>query len=158
METIYYYRSPIACLKLKANENALTGLQIIKDFSGGYDTIMPAHTIIQQTCGQLDEYFSGLRKTFDLPLSLAGTSFQQKVWKALQQIPYGKTISYAQLAQSVDNAKACRAVGSANGKNPVAIIVPCHRVINADGKLGGFACGVEIKKQLLDWEQIFLFF
>jgi methylated-DNA-[protein]-cysteine S-methyltransferase len=127
----------------------------VKDEACGLEPEMPDNAIIQQTCKQLDEYFAGKRKIFDLPLSPVGTPFQQKVWKALQQIPYGETISYAQLAQSVDNPKACRAVGSANGKNPVAIIIPCHRVINTGGKLGGYAYGLEIKKQLLDLEQKF---
>ena len=153
METIHYYQSPVGCLKLIATDNALTALHFVRKTSERAETKMPAHAIIQQTCNQLDEYFAGRRKTFELPLNLAGTPFQQKVWKALQQIPYGETISYAQLAQSVGNPKACRAVGSANGKNPLAIIVPCHRVINADGKLGGYASGLEKKKQLLDWEQ-----
>jgi len=153
METIHYYQSPVGCLRLTANDKALTALQLLKDVSCESKSEIPSNVIIQQTCKQLDEYFAGKRKTFELPLNPAGTPFQQKVWSALQQIPYGKTISYAQLAQSVDNPKACRAVGSANGKNPIIIIIPCHRVINADGRLGGFACGLEVKKQLLDLEQ-----
>ena len=155
MEAVHCYQSLVGCLKLTANDNALTSLQLVKNASCGYESEIPSNKIIQQVCKQLDEYFAGKRKTFELPLSLAGTPFQQKVWKALQQIPYGKTISYAELAQSIGSPKACRAVGSANGKNPAAIIIPCHRVINADGKLGGYAYGLEIKKQLLDLEQEF---
>ena len=153
METIHFYQSPVGCLKLTANDDSLTTLQLIKDVSCGSESKLPDNTVIQQTCKQLDEYFAGRRNMFELPLSPAGTFFQQKVWSALQQIPYGKTISYAQLAQSVGNPKACRAVGSANGKNPIAIIIPCHRVINTGGKLGGYAYGLEVKKQLLDLEQ-----
>ena len=155
METTHYYYSPIGCLKLTANEDALRTLQFVDEACCEMKSTMPANSIIQQVFKQLDEYFAGKRKRFDLPLSPAGTPFQQKVWKELQQIPYGQTVSYAQLAQSVGNPKACRAVGSANGKNPVAIIIPCHRVINASGKLGGYAYGLEVKKQLLDLERKF---
>ena len=151
--TYYYYQSPIGCLKLTATEDALTALQFVEKAACEAKLTIPSNKIIQQVCKQLDEYFTGRRKMFDLPLSLTGTPFQQKVWKALQQIPYGQTISYAQLAQSVGNPKACRAVGSANGKNPVAIIIPCHRVINTGGKLGGDDYGLEVKKQLLDLEE-----
>ena len=149
----YYYQSPIGCLKLTATEDALTALRFVEEAADEAESTMPANRIIQQACKQLDEYFAGKRKRFELPLSLAGTPFQQKVWKELQQIPYGQTVSYAQLAQSVGNPKAFRAVGSANGKNPAAIIVPCHRVINANGQLGGYAYGLGVKKQLLDLER-----
>jgi methylated-DNA-[protein]-cysteine S-methyltransferase len=149
-KTMYYYQSPVGMLELTANDTALTGLRLAKE--GEWQTAKSENKIIRQTCSQLDEYFAGKRKTFELPLAPAGTGFQEKVWEELQRIPYGKTISYAQLAQAVDNPKACRAVGSANGKNPIAIIIPCHRVINAGGKLGGYALGPDIKKQLLDLE------
>ncbi|GHT04220.1 methylated-DNA--protein-cysteine methyltransferase [Bacteroidia bacterium] len=152
-KTMYYYQSPIGVLELTANDTALTGLSLAKEGEG--QKAKGENRIIQQTCSQLDEYFAGKRKTFELPLAPAGTGFQEKVWEELQRIPYGKTISYAQLAQAVDNPKACRAVGSANGKNPIAIIIPCHRVINANGKLGGYALGLDIKKQLLDLEEKF---
>ncbi|MDR1526163.1 MAG: methylated-DNA--[protein]-cysteine S-methyltransferase [Dysgonamonadaceae bacterium] len=154
METIYYYQSPVGRLQLTANNDALTTLRIVNDCHCGLEPQSPAHTIIARTCKQLDEYFSGERKTFDLPLAPVGTAFQQKVWALLLQIPYGKTISYAQLAQSAGNPKACRAVGSANGKNPVAIIIPCHRVINTGGKWGGYAYGLDVKKQLLELEGV----
>jgi methylated-DNA-[protein]-cysteine S-methyltransferase len=152
---MYFYQSPIGCLKLTTNEDALTALQLVDEMACEAESTILSNRIIQQVCKQLDEYFSGKRTMFELPLNPVGTPFQQTVWKALQQIPYGKTISYAQLAQSVDNPKACRAVGSANGKNPIAIIIPCHRVINADGKLGGYASGLENKIQLLDLERKF---
>ena len=155
MEGIHYYQSPIGCLKLTANDKALKSLDFINQTACEYESKTTSNVVIQQTCNQLDEYFAGQRKVFELPLSLEGTPFQQKVWEALQQIPYGETISYAQLAQRIDNPKACRAVGSANGKNPVAIIIPCHRVINAGGKLGGYSYGLDIKKRLLDLEQKF---
>jgi methylated-DNA-[protein]-cysteine S-methyltransferase len=102
---------------------------------------------------QLREYFDGLRQQFDLPLSPAGTSFQQKVWTALQQIPFGQTISYLELARRLGDPKVIRAAGTANGKNPIAIVIPCHRVIGSNGDLVGYAGGLENKKWLLDHEQ-----
>ncbi len=101
---------------------------------------------------QLDDYFQGRLKIFDLGLSLQGTDFQKKVWHALTQIPYGKTISYGELAQRIGNPKACRAVGLANGKNPIPIIIPCHRVIGKNGKLTGFGGGIPVKQHLLELE------
>ena len=93
------------------------------------------------------------RKKFDLPLKFLGTDFQQKVWRELQRIPYGKTLSYSEIAQKIGSPKSCRAVGAANGKNPVSIICPCHRVIGKGGNLTGFAGGIETKKYLLDLEK-----
>lgn len=101
---------------------------------------------------QLVEYFNGKRKEFNIPLDISGSEFQMKVWKALQKIPYGKTISYKILSENIGDLKAIRAVGKANGSNPVPIIIPCHRVINSDGSLGGFSCGIEIKEILLSLE------
>ena len=102
---------------------------------------------------QLAEYFAGERQQFDVPLKLAGTPFQQRVWQELVRIPFGTTITYAQLAQRVGKPTASRAVGHANGRNPISIIVPCHRVIGANGKLTGYAGGVEKKQWLLEWER-----
>ena len=109
--------------------------------------------IIEQTFNQLEEYFSGKRKTFSIPLVLKGTDFQMKVYKALCGIMYGETISYKQLAEKIGNPKACRAVGNANNKNPIAIIIPCHRVIGSNGDLVGYAGGVQIKQKLLEIEK-----
>ena len=103
---------------------------------------------------QLREYFSGERKLFNVPLDLEGTDFQKKVWEELQKIPFGKTISYKTLSENLGDVKAIRAVGKANGQNPVAIIVPCHRVIGADGSLIGYACGLDIKEKLLQLEGV----
>jgi len=108
--------------------------------------------LIKKAAKQFDEYFKKDRQIFDLPLILHGTDFQKKVWKALQKIPYGQTRSYAQLAVMIGNPKACRAVGMANNRNPIAIIVPCHRVIGHDGSLTGFGGGLELKQNLLDLE------
>jgi methylated-DNA-[protein]-cysteine S-methyltransferase len=102
---------------------------------------------------QLTEYFSGTRREFDLPLAPAGTEFQQEVWRRLRGIAYGETISYGELARRVGNPKASRAVGAANGANPIPIVIPCHRVIGANGKLTGFGGGLPIKEALLALEQ-----
>jgi len=105
--------------------------------------------LIKKTAKQFDEYFNKDRKNFDLPLVLHGTDFQVKVWKSLQKIPYGQTRSYGELAAVIGNPKACRAVGMANNRNPIAIIVPCHRVIGHDGSLTGYGGGLDIKQKLL---------
>jgi len=110
--------------------------------------------LIKKAAKQLDEYFNGKRKRFDLPLLLTGTAFQVKVWKALQDIPYGESRSYGEIAAITGNKKASRAVGMANNRNPIAIIVPCHRVIGHDGSLTGYAGGLEIKENLLRIEKI----
>ncbi len=101
----------------------------------------------------LENYFKGKLKRFEVPLSPIGTAFQLQVWKALESIPYGETISYKQLAELIGNPKACRAVGMANNRNPIAIMIPCHRVIGADGKLVGYGGGLSIKQYLLELEQ-----
>jgi methylated-DNA-[protein]-cysteine S-methyltransferase len=102
---------------------------------------------------QLDEFFAGKRTAFDLPMAPAGTDFQKRVWAELMRIPYGETISYAELAKRVGSEGAARAVGRANATNPIAVVVPCHRVIGADGSLTGYAYGVEMKRSLLDFER-----
>ena len=148
----HHYQSPVGIYEIEVNGKAITGVNVVKNVPFKKQT--SANPLIIETCTQLDEYFAGKRRIFDLPLSpQGGTPFQQTVWKQLQEIPYGKTISYAQLAQAIGNPKACRAVGSANGKNPISIIIPCHRVIAADGSLGGYTGGLAIKKQLLDLEK-----
>ena len=118
------------------------------------DSVDDDAKVLRNTISQLDEYINGQRHVFDIPLDLStGTPFQQKVWQALRQIPYGQTISYAQLANHIGQPTACRAVANANGKNPISLIIPCHRVIASDGKLGGYTGGIEIKQTLLDIEQ-----
>lgn len=112
----------------------------------------PDHPILSAAQQQLSEYFTGTRQQFDLPLDFEGTSFQKQVWQALLAIPYGETRSYKQIAEQLGNPKAVRAVGAANGKNPISIIAPCHRVIGSSGKLVGFAGGLDNKKVLLNLE------
>jgi len=111
--------------------------------------------ILQLTREQLDEYFEGKRKEFDIPLLMLGTEFQKSVWNGLVKIPYGKTISYLELAKNIGNIKAVRAVANANGANSIAIIVPCHRVIGSDGTLTGYTGGLALKKKFLELENMF---
>lgn len=115
----------------------------------------PSQALLLEAIVQLQEYFKGNRQAFDLPLDISlGTEFQQRVWRALQDINYGETISYATLAKNVDNPKGYRAVANANGKNPFSIIIPCHRVIASDGKLGGYTGGLDKKEYLLTLEGV----
>lgn len=113
----------------------------------------PTHPVIAATRAQLGEYFRGERRAFDLPLAPRGTPFQQTAWQALLRIPYGATLSYEAQARALGDARKARAVGTANGKNPIGIVIPCHRVITKDGGLGGFAGGLSNKRLLLDLEQ-----
>ena len=115
--------------------------------------LKPSKPILKDTIQQLSEYFEGERTDFDVKLFLSGTEFQKQVWKGLMEIPYGKTISYGALATTLNSPGGMRAVGAANGQNPIPIIIPCHRVIAADGSLGGYTGGLEIKMKLLDLEQ-----
>jgi methylated-DNA-[protein]-cysteine S-methyltransferase len=114
----------------------------------------PGHPLLEAVRRQLDDYFAGRRRRFELPLATAGTAFQRQVWQALQQIPYGETRSYAGIAQAIGSPRAVRAVGAANGRNPVAIVVPCHRVIGSSGGLTGYAGGLHRKLALLRVEGV----
>ena len=109
-------------------------------------------TLIKKTYLELAEYFNGKRQIFNVPLSPEGTPFQKKVWEELKKIPYGQTATYKEIAKGIDNEKACRAVGMANNKNPIAIIIPCHRVIGSNGSLTGYAGGLTVKNKLLQIE------
>jgi methylated-DNA-[protein]-cysteine S-methyltransferase len=148
--------SPVGKLTLVANDQNLVA--ILWENEKPNRVRMPgtelaaAHPVLLATQKQLGEYFSGTRKQFQLPLEFNGTDFQVKVWRGLQQIPFGETRSYQQLASHVGSPKAYRAVGTANGHNPISIVVPCHRVIGADGALRGFGGGVEAKEFLLKLE------
>lgn len=113
----------------------------------------PQNQILRHAVAELEEYFAGSRQKFTVPLDLEGTPFQLKVWQALSTIPFGQTCSYRDVAHKIKNPNAMRAVGSANGKNPICIIIPCHRVIAADGTLGGYTGGLNIKTKLLTLEQ-----
>jgi methylated-DNA-[protein]-cysteine S-methyltransferase len=146
--------SPIGRLLLTGDERVLRGLYMLdgpKSFA-----VDPAWTedaaAFAPVIEQLEQFFGGERTTFDVDVELAGTPFQQRVWGALRDIPYGQTISYGELARRIDQPSAVRAVGLANGRNPVSVIVPCHRVIGANGTLTGYGGGVERKRLLLDLE------
>ena len=149
--------SPVGILILVATENALVAVlwenenpkrvrlaELIEQVN---------HPILLETQKQLREYFAGTRQQFDLPLDFEGTVFQKKVWQALLSIPFGETRSYRDIAEQVGNIKAVRAVGAANGKNPISIIAPCHRVVGVNGKLVGFAGGLNNKEILLGLEK-----
>jgi methylated-DNA-[protein]-cysteine S-methyltransferase len=154
----YYLKkieSPIGKLTLVADEENLTELTWGSESrQRGTDGFLDGenHPVIKKTAKQLREYFAGARKDFDIPLKLDGTGFQKKVWKALMGIPYGGVTSYSQIAVKISAPKACRAVGMANGRNKIPIIIPCHRVIGKDGTLTGFGGGLDIKEFLLNLE------
>ncbi|NNH37894.1 methylated-DNA--[protein]-cysteine S-methyltransferase [Acinetobacter terrae] len=149
--------SPVGTLKLVAHETALVAVlwenENPKRVRLAELIEQTHHLILLETQKQLTEYFSGKRQQFDLPLDFEGTEFQQKVWQALLTIPFGETRSYRDIAEQIGNVKAVRAVGAANGKNPISIIAPCHRVVGANGKLVGFAGGLDNKDILLRLER-----
>jgi methylated-DNA-[protein]-cysteine S-methyltransferase len=148
--------SPVGKLKLAASADALVATLWEQESPNRIKLATlscdPQQAILIETERQLKEYFAGTRNEFNLPLEPAGTEFQKKVWRALREIPYGQTRSYLDLAKSIGSAKAVRAVGAANRKNPLSIVVPCHRVVGANGALRGFAGGLEVKAKLLAHE------
>lgn len=147
---LIYYKSPIGTLEICGTEEYINRVLFLdSNFTRG-SKISP---LLERCVQQLDEYFYLKRQIFDLPLSPQGTSFQKLVWQKLREIPYGRTSSYLEIARQIGNPKAIRAVGSANGKNPIAIIIPCHRVIGASGKLIGYGGGLWRKEWLLKHEQ-----
>jgi len=156
MQYFDYYPSPLGKMLLVACDTALTGLHFVdeKYYPGVAADWQhaPGAAMIAQARRQLDEYFAGKLTEFDLPVEPAGTTFQQGVWRALQEIPYGTTISYGTLARRIGQPSASRAVGAANGRNPISILIPCHRVIGANGDLTGYAGGMARKDALLRLE------
>ncbi|MDR3297040.1 MAG: methylated-DNA--[protein]-cysteine S-methyltransferase [Prevotellaceae bacterium] len=150
MENIAYYPSPLGIIKLADSGESLTYIGFTEQ------SLMPESEpspLAQRCIAQLNEYFAGHRKEFDLPLALSGTDFQTQAWRALASIPYGHTISYGEQAQQLGRPKAVRAIGSANSKNKLSIVLPCHRVVGKNGKLVGYAGGLWRKQWLLDWEK-----
>lgn len=147
--------SPVGPLTLVAADGVLCGLYMHEQrHRPATETFgQPDATAFADAIDQLDSYFDGRRARFDLPVAFVGTAFQQRVWNALRGIPYGRTVSYGQLAQQVGNPAASRAVGLANGRNPIGIIVPCHRVVGSTGHLTGYGGGLERKQFLLDFER-----
>lgn len=150
MKFKHNYQTTIGQIEITEENNYIVGINFNTE-----SNIEDCETrLIKETYTQLKEYLSGKRKTFDIPIKMQGTKFQKTVWNELVKIPYGETRSYKQIAENIGNPKACRAVGMANHNNPIAIIVPCHRVIGANNKLVGYAGGLNIKQKLLKLEKV----
>lgn len=153
--------SPVGALKLVASDTGLIAIlwekETPKRVPLGAMTKAPDHPVLTAAAAQLAEYFAGARQAFDLPLDFRGTDFQKAVWAQLLAIPFGETRSYAEIARAIGRPSACRAVGAANGRNPVSIIAPCHRVVGANGTLTGFAGGLEAKRRLLALEGVSIY-
>ncbi len=142
-------KTPLGFTRITGNENGVTAIIVMNE------EVNLTHSIpeeLKECVKQLDEYFQGARQQFNLKLNPEGTEFQKRVWKELLKIPYGKTLSYLELSKKLGDVKAIRAVANANGKNPIWIVIPCHRVIGKDGSLTGYAGGLHRKKWLLDHE------
>lgn len=146
MESYFYYNSPIGVLEIIFKNSFIISIKLLNN------PHQVSKNIPLSLKSQLDEYFLGKRKSFDLPILPSGTDFQKQVWSELQKIPYGATLSYQQVAQNIGRPLAQRAVGSACNKNPILILIPCHRVIAKNTSLAGFACGLNVKKYLLNLE------
>ena len=144
-----FFESEIGWLKIQATEKEVVSLE----FTDCVQTVEKGNEILKICQKQLKEYFSGKRKEFDIPMRLNGTEFQKNVWMKVAEIPYGKVVSYKEIAEKIGNSKAVRAVGTAIGKNPIAILIPCHRVIGANGSMTGYAYGIDKKEKLLEWER-----
>lgn len=150
MEKSICISTPIGPIGITATETAVTAIR----FGGIAGSIAPnTEPLLQQAAHELEEYFAGTRRAFTIALAPAGTPFQQAVWQALQSIPYGQTRTYKQIAEQIERPAACRAVGMANNRNPIAIVIPCHRVVGQGGALVGYAAGLEAKSRLLALEQ-----
>ena len=145
-----FYSSPIGFIEITGNENGIASLYFVDNKNKNSIEIHPS---LKECVFQLDEYFNGIRKEFVLKLDLKGTEFQKKVWKQLEKIPFGKTKSYLQISKQIGDSNATRAVGNANGSNPISILIPCHRVIGSNGKLTGYGGGLWRKEWLLNHEK-----
>ncbi len=149
----YIFSTPLSYLIAEASEQGLTSLHFMKFKPSTKENTSTRHPILIETRKQVLEYFESKRKVFDIPLDWSGaTDFYRSVWSILISIPFGKTMSYGEIARELGDINKCRAVGLANGRNPIAIIVPCHRVIGTDGSLTGYAGGMDMKYQLLKLE------
>jgi O-6-methylguanine DNA methyltransferase len=158
METLFYVRtvSPVGPLFLAASTKGLVRLEFesrVQKLNHGTTQLQESELVLEPYLGELSEYFAGKRRQFSFPLDLRGTEFQLACWYALLEIPYGETRSYRDIAQAIGHPHAYRAVGMSNNRNPVAIVVPCHRVIASSGSLCGYGGGLDLKRRLLDLEQ-----
>ena len=147
--------SPVGPLTLVARDGVLCGLYMVEQRHRPGDEAFgrPDATVFAEATEQVQEYFAGRRTGFDVPMAFIGTEFQQRVWRALRHIPYGQTRSYGQIAEKIGSPAASRAVGAANGRNPISVIIPCHRVVGSTGHLTGYGGGLERKQLLLDFER-----
>lgn len=152
MKSIFSYNTSIGKINIVEEDGFLTDVCISENFVIEDATIKET-TLIKETIGQINDFLAGRRREFDLPLLPKGTEFQKKVWRELQNIPYGKTCSYKDIAEKIGSPKAARAVGRANNKNPIILIIPCHRVIGSDRRLVGYGAGLELKERLLALEK-----
>ena len=155
MTDSYIFKTPLGWLEIGEEHDKITNIHLLPNKS---DCLQMRRTkihsdLLHETYTQLNEYFAGKRMQFDLPLYYLGTPFQMQVWKELRKIPYGQTRCYEDIAVAVGNHRAVRAVGQANNKNPIMIVIPCHRVIHKNGNIEGFSYGTEVKKYLLDLEK-----
>jgi len=146
----FCYQTQIGKIYISENSGKICGVS----FRKGFECENVETELIKKTYRQICEYLNGERKVFDIPIEICGTEFQSRVWKALLEIPYGKTVTYKDIAKNIGQPSASRAVGMANNKNKIAIIIPCHRVIGQNGQLTGYAGGLDIKRYLLDLERI----
>ncbi|MDE6827694.1 MAG: methylated-DNA--[protein]-cysteine S-methyltransferase [Alistipes sp.] len=151
MEHVCWFRSPVGPLSVTVRDNAVTALRF-GSFGVPFDSAETWPPVLRQAVAELREYFDGRRREFTLPLAPQGTPFQQEVWAALREIPYGRTCTYGQIAARIGRPRASRAVGMANNRNPIGIVVPCHRVVGASGALVGYAAGLPVKEALLRLE------
>lgn len=147
-----FLRTPMGVMRIEEDERGIVSLRFA-DGGAEPETPPPAGRYLADAERQLSEYFAGSRKVFDLPLSLSGSAFQRRVWNALRDIPYGETRSYQEIAAAIGDPRAARAVGMANSRNPLLILLPCHRVIGKSGRLTGYAGGVDRKRYLLEMEE-----
>lgn len=152
MKSIYYYQTKIGKIVIAEENNAITNLYF-EDITALNNTVIKETSLLKEASHQLADYLDGKRKYFELPLSPEGTDFQKTVWRALQQVPYGETRSYRDIADIIGKPKASRAIGMANYKNPILLLIPCHRVIGSNGKLVGYAGGLGVKEYLLKMEK-----
>lgn len=153
MKNRCHYESPVGMICMEEQDGAVTGVYIDKECTAEDRSRDVETPVLKEVRRQLSEYFLKQRKEFDLPLAPQGTEFQKKVWEALCTIPYGETRSYGEIARQIGNSKASRAVGGANNKNHIMIVIPCHRVIGANGALVGFGGGLDVKEFLLELEK-----
>ena len=151
MSNLFFYETDLGIIGIRDNNNAITEVFYSKSKINDHLKETP---LIRECFNQLKEYFQGTRREFTIPIEAEGSEFQKKVWKALLDIPSGQTRTYKEIAIAIGNEKACRAVGMANNRNPISIIIPCHRVIGANGKLVGYGGGLDIKEKLLNIEKI----